>query len=197
MKNGQYLIVQRIIIWNLELATANSSDCLLPTIWHTHVPNLRELSIEDFSSIGFSNHRLILSKVKELEARAFYVVKSAREKLSYAELERSIAADDYHHQSKLPNNFEKAISGSGQALKAISSFKDEYLLDFINVEEIGARDRQEVDERVVENSIIHNVKNFMASLVTMLLKAGRTDDLQKASTDSICREQLFKEFGIA
>ena len=37
----------------------------------------------------------------------------------------------------------------------------------------------------------------MASLVAMLLKAGRTDDLQKASTDSICREQLFKEFGIA
>lgn len=161
MLDESYTIIDNKSNYNLEVTTAKSSDCLLPTIWHTHVPNLRELSIEDFSSIGFSNHRLILSKVKELEARAFYVVKSAREKLSYAELERSIAADDYHHQSKLPNNFEKAISGSGQALKAISSFKDEYLLDFINVEEIGARDRQEVDERVVENSIILNVKNFI------------------------------------
>ena len=37
----------------------------------------------------------------------------------------------------------------------------------------------------------------MASLVEMLLKAGRTDDLQKASTDPVYREQLFKEFGIA
>ena len=36
----------------------------------------------------------------------------------------------------------------------------------------------------------------MASLVEMLLKAGRTDDLQKASTDPVYREQLFKEFGI-
>ena len=37
----------------------------------------------------------------------------------------------------------------------------------------------------------------MASLVEMLLKAGRTDDLQKASTDPVYRENLFKEFGIA
>ncbi len=37
----------------------------------------------------------------------------------------------------------------------------------------------------------------MASLVAMLLKAGRTDDLQKASTDPAYREKLFKEFGIA
>lgn len=40
-------------------------------------------------------------------------------------------------------------------------FKDEYLLDFINVEEIGERDAADVDERVVENAIIHNVKNFI------------------------------------
>ena len=37
----------------------------------------------------------------------------------------------------------------------------------------------------------------MASLVSVLLKAGRTEDLQKASSDTAYREQLFKEFGIA
>lgn len=37
----------------------------------------------------------------------------------------------------------------------------------------------------------------MATLVAMLLKAGRADDLQKASTDPVYRGQLFKEFGIA
>ena len=37
----------------------------------------------------------------------------------------------------------------------------------------------------------------MASLVSVLLKAGRTEDLQKASSDAAYREQLFKEFGIA
>ena len=35
------------------------------------------------------------------------------------------------------------------------------MLDFINVEELDARDVDEVDERVLENAIIHNIKNFI------------------------------------
>lgn len=76
-------------------------------------------------------------------------------------LQRSLEADVYHHQADLPNNFKRTLSESRQALKAIGTFKDEYLLDFINVEELGIRDRSDVDERVVENAIIHNVKNFI------------------------------------
>jgi hypothetical protein len=34
-------------------------------------------------------------------------------------------------------------------------------LDFVNVEELGERDAQDIDERVVEKSIIHNVKKFI------------------------------------
>ena len=37
----------------------------------------------------------------------------------------------------------------------------------------------------------------MGALGTILLKEGRTEDLQKAFTDSVYREKLFKEFGIA
>lgn len=43
----------------------------------------------------------------------------------------------------------------------MNTFKDEYLLDFINVEEISARDKNDVNEKVVENSIVHNVKKFI------------------------------------
>lgn len=39
-------------------------------------------------------------------------------------------------------------------------FKDEYLLDYINVEQLGERD-EDIDERVIENEIVHNVKNFI------------------------------------
>ena len=73
----------------------------------------------------------------------------------------SITNDDFHHQGNLPNNFVKSLSASQQALKAINVFKDEYLLDYINVEELEIRDKQDVDERLVENAIIHNVKNFI------------------------------------
>lgn len=46
-------------------------------------------------------------------------------------------------------------------MKAIGTFKDEYLLDYINVEELDVRDAADIDEKVVENAIIHNVKNFI------------------------------------
>ena len=182
--------------YNLELANSKNETGLISLIWHLQVPNSNDFPADEFFRIGFTQHRKIFEKVKDRNERFFYIRRCSEQNYTVEELLRSISRNDYNHQAKLPNNFEKAISGSGQAFKAINSFKDEYLLDFINVEEIGARDRQEVDERVVENSIIHNVKNFMASLVAMLLKEGRTDDLQKASTDPVYREQLFKEFGI-
>ena len=40
-------------------------------------------------------------------------------------------------------------------------FKDSYLLDFINVEQIGEREAIDVDERVVEQQIVQNVKQFI------------------------------------
>ena len=41
----------------------------------------------------------------------------------------------------------------------VEMFKDEYMLDFINTEEIGERDAQDINERVVENAIVHNIRN--------------------------------------
>ena len=147
--------------YNLELANSKNETGLISLIWHLQVPNSNDFPADEFFRIGFTQHRKIFEKVKDRNERFFYIRRCSEQNYTVEELLRSISRNDYNHQAKLPNNFEKAISESGQALKAISSFKDEYLLDFINVEEIGARDRQEVDERVVENSIIHNVKNFI------------------------------------
>lgn len=63
--------------------------------------------------------------------RIFYIKKCALEHMSVETLKRSIRADDFHHQGALPNNFLQTLSPSQQALKAIATFKDEYLLDFI------------------------------------------------------------------
>lgn len=95
-------------------------------------------------SIGFSHHRLILSKVKDIEERIFYINICASEKYSYDTLGTSIARDDYHHQGSLPNNFMQTLPAAEQAFRAINTFKDEYLLDYINVEELGIRDRQDI-----------------------------------------------------
>jgi len=47
-----------------------------------------------------------------------------------------------------------------QALKAIVAFKDEYLLDYINVEQIDEREK-DLDERVLEQGIVANIKRFI------------------------------------
>ena len=99
--------------------------------------------------------------MKSYEERIFYIKRVVAEKLSVDALKLSIAEDAFHHQGSLPNNFIRTISAGQQALKAISTFKDEYLLDYINVEELDVRDSQDIDEKMVENAIIHNVKNFI------------------------------------
>jgi RecB family endonuclease NucS len=40
-------------------------------------------------------------------------------------------------------------------------FKDEYLLDYINVEEIDVDKADDVNERVVEQAIVRNIKKFI------------------------------------
>ncbi|WP_246031453.1 PDDEXK nuclease domain-containing protein [Segatella hominis] len=61
----------------------------------------------------------------------------------------------------MPNNFTRTINNPKEARRAVEMFKDEYLLDFINVEEIGEREKIDVDERVIEQSIVQNIKNFI------------------------------------
>ena len=99
--------------------------------------------------------------MKNIEERIFYIHHAEAGKLSLDTLRESIDRDEYHHQGSLPNNFIQTLPEAEQAFCAINTFKDEYLLDFINVEELGIRDKADVDERVVENAIIHNVKNFI------------------------------------
>ena len=117
--------------------------------------------MEDFLHIGFTHHSVILGKIKEIDERIYYIKRCATEHYTVEALKDSIAGDDFHHQGNLPNNFFNTLPAAEQAFRAVNTFKDEYLLDFINVEEISARDKNDVNEKVVENSIVHNVKKFI------------------------------------
>ena len=130
-------------------------------IQHFEVPDMGDRKREAFFGIGFTLHRIILEKVKPFEERLYYIELCASGYLRAEDLRRAIRNDDYHHQGALPNNFIRALPSTQRALRAIETFKDEYLLDFVNVEELGVRDVVDVDERVVEQAIVNNVKNFI------------------------------------
>lgn len=125
------------------------------------IDGIGSFPIEDFFKIPFSHHMLVVEKVKEIEARYYYINRTAEEHLSVEQLKKIIKNNDFENRASMPNNFPKTISNSSLARKAVMMFKDEYLLDFINVEEIGERDKNCIDERVVEKQIIENVKRFI------------------------------------
>ena len=146
---------------SLELTNYELENTAIVPIWNLQVPDYPDFPMDAFLHIGFTHHRVILGKAKGIEERLFYIRRCANEHLTVEALKSSIVADDYHHQGSLPNNFMQTLPAVDQTFRAINTFKDEYLLDYINVEKLGIRDRQDVDERVVENAIIHNVKNFI------------------------------------
>ena len=123
-------------------------------------PLADEFNWADFLSIGFSHHTEIISKAKTLEARLFYIHECAIRYWSKYTLRDYLKADLYSHRGTLPNNFAQTLPDTKQALKAVCSFKDEYLLDFINVEELDEQE-EDLDEKIVEKSIVANVKKFI------------------------------------
>ena len=123
-------------------------------------PLADEFNWSDFLSIGFSHHTEIISKAKTLEARLFYIHECATRYWSKYTLRDYLKTDLYSHRGTFPNNFAQALPDTKQALKAVCSFKDEYLLDFINVEELNEQE-EDLDEKIVEKAIVANVKKFI------------------------------------
>ncbi len=123
-------------------------------------PMAAEFSWADFFAIGFSHHIEIITKAKSLDARLFYIHESATRFWNKYTLRDYLKADLYNHRGTLPNNFTTAMPSTKQVLKAVNAFKDEYLLDFINVEELDTQD-EDLNERVLERSIVENIKKFI------------------------------------
>lgn len=155
---------------NVELKTTNSSvttDELQSgnykiDIYHSiQIPNLADFPVEDFFKVPFTHHTKIRAGAKSLEARYYYIHRTAEENLSAKVLENLIKDDAYGHRDTMPSNFTQTIPDNKLARKAVMMFKDSYLLDFINVEQIGEREAIDVDERVVEQQIVQNIKQFI------------------------------------
>lgn len=115
--------------------------------------------VEQFLKLGFSHHREILKKTV-LEERVFYIQKVAAEFWSYETLKHHLKSDLYQRQGKLAHNFQSTLSENAFRQKALMAFKDEMLLDFINIEDAD----EEPNERVLENAIVQNIKKFIMAL---------------------------------
>ena len=126
-----------------------------------HIPETINFPVDDFFKVPFTHHLIIIEKEKNINGRYYYIHRTAEENLQKRTLKNLIDNDAYGHKDTIPSNFTQTIPQSNLARKAVMMFKDSYLLDFINVEQIGEREAIDVDERVVEQQIIQNIKQFI------------------------------------
>lgn len=137
-----------------------------------------DLEWKDFFAISFTHHSEIIAKVSNLEERLFYIKKTAENHWSKERMIDEIKGDLYHHQSSMPNNFAQTLPSKVSALKAISMFKDNYLLEFVNMEELNAREK-DVDEKVLEQEIVQHIKDFIMAFGKDFAFVGNQYHLEK------------------
>ena len=117
--------------------------------------------IEGFADAQESDMLAFPDPSKNIEKRWKYISLAIENKWDKRFLKTQIKENVADKYGAMPSNFGVTIKDSRDAIKALNMFKDEYLLDFINTEEIGIRDLADIDERVVEQEIIHNIKKFI------------------------------------
>jgi len=123
--------------------------------------DLRADEINCFQAVSFTHHYEIIHKTNTLDERLFYIEQCAKGFWSVEKLRYNLKSNLYNQQGSMINNFVKTISQADFRGKALRAFKDEYLVDFVNIE-----DPDEEDEREIENQIVRNIKKFILTLGT-------------------------------
>lgn len=126
-------------------------------------PTASEINRDEFLGISFSHHMEILHKTKNIDEVLFCIHEAVVHQWDKYTLRNILKAGIPQPEHSAPNNFAQTIPNTKSAMKAIRMFKDEYLLDYINVEDIDAQEK-DVDERLVEQRIIQNIKRFIMTL---------------------------------
>jgi len=118
--------------------------------------SMSNCSYEEFFRVSFTHHYVIISNEKSIGGRLFYITKCATEFWTLEVLKAYLRSNLYTKQGTMPNNFLQTLPDGEQARKASQSFREDYLLDHVNIEDID-----DPDERVFEKIIITNIKKFI------------------------------------
>lgn len=116
-------------------------------------------SVISFLAVTFTHHYEIALHIEKSKHRWYYIEKIAKEFWSVRQLRTELKNQSHLRQNALTQNFDRSLPADLSS-KALLSFKDEYLLDFINLEDPD----EETDERVLEQAIVQNIKKFLMSL---------------------------------
>ncbi len=111
---------------------------------------------EMFFNVAFTHHREILRKTSTLPQRLFYIQKCATEFWQVPKLKYALKDSLFEKENIKTTNFISVIPDDRLRRKALEVFKDNYLFDFVDLD-----DDDIVDEKVLETQIVKNIKNFI------------------------------------
>lgn len=159
---------------DLELTVSDKAIIIRPF----ETGDLSEQDLKAFLSVGFTLHGILLSKTETLDERLFYIRMCAEKFWDADELRYHIEEGLYKDNWIQQTNFGTTIADYSYRQKALQSFKNEYLVDFVNIE-----DEDAFDERVLENEIVRNIKNFIMAMGTDFTYMGNQYHLKVGEED--------------
>ena len=124
-----------------------------------------EIVQQSVGQLPWGHNVLLINRIKEQEARLFYVQKAIAENWSRATLEVHIKNRLHERQGKAVTNFAARLPAPTSAL-AQETLKDPYLFDFLSLGE-------DAQEREIENALMQHITRFLLELGNGFAFVGR------------------------
>lgn len=119
-----------------------------------------EFSWTDFLRVPFTHHIIILRKIKDVKERVFYLHLCATRAWNKYALQDFIKQNLYKNRGSLPSNFTETIPDTRLAIRTLKSFKENYLLNFINAEDVYEND-EDRNEPMLTKRIVEHIRDFI------------------------------------
>jgi predicted nuclease of restriction endonuclease-like (RecB) superfamily len=179
-----YKEYQSLTIWQPPVAKLEKEDNLISPLSVSELERnetsispilLAKLQVIDskvFTKVSWSNHTLLIEKIKDLSIRFWYMKQIVQNGWSY---DVQIKSKVHERQGTLINNFDKTLAQTDSNW-AKHLFKDPYIFDFTTLE-------TEFTERELELNLVKHVEKFLVELGAGFAFVGRQYKLEVSDRD--------------
>lgn len=164
VRNCQFMI-QFYKEYNQELTFTKRAVSQLNTQKH----------ILPITHISWAHNVVLMQRVKDIDARYWYMIKSMENGWSRDFLIEAIKLDYYGKQGALANNFNQILPEL-QAKQVREMLKDPYVFDMLTFSE-------EYSERDVELGLVHHIEKFLVELGCGFAFMGRQYHITVSNND--------------
>ena len=141
----------------------------------TLLAKLQIIDSKVFTKVSWSNHSLLIEKIKDLSIRFWYMEQIVQNGWSYDTLVVQIKSKVHERQGTLINNFDKTLPQTDSNW-AKHLFKDPYIFDFTTL-------ATEYTERELELNLVKDVEKFLVELGAGFAFVGRQYKLEVSDRD--------------